>query len=64
MRFPRTERERRELIKRLANKKHAPGEIVTRGTGRVSEEFWKLPRPKDPEGLLLKALLEDRREGR
>jgi hypothetical protein len=64
MRFPRTERERRELIKRLANKTHAQGEIVTRGTGRVSEEFWKLPRPKDPEGLLLKALLEDRREGR
>lgn len=49
---------------RLMRKKHAPGEIVTRGTGKLSEEFWKLPRPKDPEGLLLKALLEDRREGR
>jgi hypothetical protein len=39
------------------------GPVVRRGSGRMSEEFWKLPRPKDPEGLLLKALLEDRREG-
>lgn len=27
------------------------------------DEFWKLPRPEDPEGLLLKALLEEREEG-
>lgn len=37
---------------------------MRKGTGRVSEEFWELPKPEDPEGLLLKALLEDRREGR
>lgn len=60
MEIPETEKERRELIKRLARS----GKIVTRGTGKVSEEFWKMPKPKDPEGLLLKALLEDRREGR
>lgn len=47
-------------MKRLARS----GKVMTRGTGRVSEEFWKLPRPKDPEGLLLKALLEDRGQGR
>ncbi len=35
-----------------------------KGTGRISEDFWKLPKPKDPEGLLLKALLEDREQGR
>jgi hypothetical protein len=64
MKMPRTHKERRELIKRLASKRHAPGEIVTQGIGRVSEEFWKLPRPNDPEGLLLKALLKDRSEGR
>ncbi|CAN5565175.1 hypothetical protein BH24ACT21_BH24ACT21_13660 [soil metagenome] len=38
--------------------------LVRKGTGRVSEEFWKLPKPKDPEGLALRYLLEDRREGR
>src|SRR6202035_3854662 len=27
------------------------------------EEFLKLPRPEDPEGLLLQALLEERRSG-
>ena len=30
----------------------------------VSEEFWKLPKPEDPEGLALRYLLEDRRQGR
>lgn len=38
--------------------------IIKRGTGKVPEEFWTMPRPKDPEGLLLKALLEDRERGR
>jgi hypothetical protein len=38
--------------------------IRKNGTGRVSEEFWKLPKPDDPEGLALRYLLEDRREGR
>jgi hypothetical protein len=28
------------------------------------EEFFKLPRPEDPDGLLLQALLEERRSGR
>jgi hypothetical protein len=63
MKMPRTHKERRELIKRLASKRHTTGEIITRGIGRVSEEFWKLPRPIDPEGLLLKVLLKDRIEG-
>ena len=35
--------------------------ILRRGTGKIPEEFWTMPRPKDPDGLLLKALLEDRR---
>jgi hypothetical protein len=37
---------------------------VRKGSGKISEEFWELPWPEDPEGLLLKALLEDREQGR
>lgn len=33
------------------------------GSGRLPRNFWKLPRPKDPKGLTLKALLEEREEG-
>ena len=59
---PETNREKkeRELIRELARK----GKLRKRGSGRVPDDFWDMPRPKDPEGLLLKALLEDRREGR
>ncbi len=62
MKIPKTDKERRELIKRLA--KSGRPEDIKRGTGKIPDEFWTMPRPKDPEGLLLKALLEDRREGR
>ena len=37
---------------------------VRLGTGRLPKDFWKLPRPKDPEGRALKALLEEREERR
>ena len=33
-------------------------------TGRASKEFLKRPKIKDPQGLVLKALLEEREEGR
>jgi hypothetical protein len=59
MNVPKTDKEREELMKRPARS----GKIVTRGTGRVSEEFWNMPRPKDPEGLARRYLIEDRREG-
>lgn len=52
-----------ELKERLMRKKLSSDEIK-RGSGRVPEDFWKMPRVEDSEGLLLKALLEDRREGR
>jgi prevent-host-death family protein len=29
----------------------------------LSDEFWTMPMAHDPEGLVLKALLEDREEG-
>jgi hypothetical protein len=61
MKIPRSEVERGELMRRIARS----GKVSTRGSGRVSEELWNLlPRPEDPEGLLLKALLEDRGQGR
>ena len=53
--------EEQKLKERLMRSGPPP---MRKGSGKVSEEFWKLPKPKDPEGLLLKALLEDRREGR
>lgn len=57
----RTREGRRALIKQLASS----GKAEDIRPGRpISEEFWKLPKPEDPEGLLLKAVLEDRREGR
>jgi hypothetical protein len=56
-----TEEEQR-LKERLMRSKPKPGEIKP---GRpVSEEFWKLPKPEDPEGLALRYLLEDRGQGR
>jgi hypothetical protein len=59
MRLTQAELEEKE---RLMRKKRLPGEI--RQGRPVPEEFWRLPRPEDPEGLLLKALLDDRRQGR
>ena len=53
--------EEQELKERLMRSGPPP---VRRGSGGVSERFWKLPKPKDPEGLALRYLLEDRREGR
>jgi hypothetical protein len=53
--------EEQELKERLMRSGPPP---TRKGTGRVSEEFWDLPWPEDPEGLLLKALLEDRKQGR
>ncbi len=38
--------------------------LLTIGTGRLSDDFWDLPRPQDPEGLVLKQLLKDRELGR
>lgn len=33
------------------------------GTGKLDPRFWNLPRVDDPEGLLLKSLLEERESG-
>ena len=34
------------------------------GSGKLPKEFWRTPRPKDPKGLVLKALLQERESGR
>ena len=62
MEMPKTREERRKLIKKLASSGNR--EDIKPGTGKIPDEFWTMPRSKDPEGLLLRALLEDRREGR
>jgi hypothetical protein len=34
---------------------------LRRGSGRLPDDFWDLPRPEDPEGLVRSAVQEDRR---
>jgi prevent-host-death family protein len=38
--------------------------LVRVGSRRLSRAFWSLPRPKDPKGRVLGALLEEREQGR
>jgi prevent-host-death family protein len=33
-------------------------------TKKLPPDFWDRPKPKDPEGLVRKAIIEERREGR
>ena len=61
MKIPETREGRRALIKQIASSGRP--EDIKRGRP-LSEEFWKLPWPEDPEGLALKGLLEDREQGR
>ncbi len=37
--------------------------LVRLGSGKLPKGFWKRKRPRDPKGLLLKALLEERETG-
>jgi prevent-host-death family protein len=38
--------------------------LIKLGSGKISKDFWDLPKPKDPGGSVLKALLEEREKGR
>jgi prevent-host-death family protein len=38
--------------------------LVRVGAGRLPKNFWRMPRPRDPKGLVMKALLEERAESR
>jgi hypothetical protein len=55
--------EEQKLKERLMRKKLEPHEIK-RGSGKIPDDFWTMPRPKVSEGAALKALLDDREEGR
>ena len=37
--------------------------VIRPPTAPLPPDFWKRPRPKDPEGRALQALLEEREEG-
>ena len=37
--------------------------IVKLGSGKLPKDFWNLPRPKDPKGLVVKAVIREREEG-
>jgi prevent-host-death family protein len=37
--------------------------LIKLGSGKLPKGFWDLPRPKDPKGLVLKAVLREREEG-
>ena len=38
--------------------------LIKIGSGKLPKNFWKMPRAEDRQGLVLKALLEEREEGR
>ncbi len=35
--------------------------LIKLGSGRLPKNFWTMPRAEDPQGLVLKALLEERK---
>lgn len=37
--------------------------LMKLGSGRLLKAFWDLPRPKDPKGGVVKAVLQEREEG-
>ena len=38
--------------------------LIRLGSGKLPKDFWAMPRAEDPKGLVLKALLEERKDGR
>jgi len=38
--------------------------LIRLGSGKLPKDFWRMDRPDDPQGLVLKALLEEREAGR
>ena len=38
--------------------------LIKIGSGKLPKDFWSMPRAKDPNGSVLGALLEERKEGR
>jgi prevent-host-death family protein len=38
--------------------------LIKVGSGKLPKDFWSMPRPEDPNGAVLSALLEERKGGR
>jgi prevent-host-death family protein len=38
--------------------------LIRLGAGKLPRDFWRMPKGEDPQGLALKALLEERENGR
>jgi prevent-host-death family protein len=38
--------------------------VIRLGSGKLPKDFWTIPKPEDPGGSVLEALLEDRKGGR
>jgi prevent-host-death family protein len=38
--------------------------LIRVGSGKLPKNFWRIHRPDDPNGMVLKALLEEREVGR
>ena len=38
--------------------------LIRVGSGKLPKSFWRIHRPDDPKGMVLKALLEEREVGR
>jgi prevent-host-death family protein len=36
--------------------------LIKLGSGKLPKGFWKLPRPKDPKGLVAKAVIQEREQ--
>ena len=37
--------------------------LIKLGSGKLPKGFWDLPRPKDPKGLIVQAVLQEREGG-
>lgn len=37
--------------------------LIRVGSGRLPRDFWKLPRPRDPQGRVRRAVAEEREDG-
>ena len=38
--------------------------LIKIGSGKLPKDFWLIPKPKDPGGSVLRALIEEREKGR
>ena len=50
----------REKMRRNAMASLESRGLIRLGAGKLPKNFWRIPKPKDPGGSVLKALLEER----